>query len=57
MRFDTLRTLLAIAAIEDWDIQQIDIKGAYLNGQLKEEIYMHQPTGYEDETNRVCRLL
>ena len=57
MRFDTLRTLLAIAAIEDWDIQQIDIKGAYLKGQLKEEIYMHQPTGYEDETNCVCRLL
>jgi hypothetical protein len=57
MRFDTLRTLLAIATIEDWDIQQIDIKGAYLKGQLKEEIYMRQPTGYEDGTDRVCRLL
>ena len=56
MRFDTLRTLLAIAAIEDWDIQQVDIKGAYLNGQLKEEIYMKQPTGYEDGTKRVCIL-
>jgi hypothetical protein len=57
MRFDTLQTLLAIAAVEDWDIQQLDIKGAYLNGQLKEEVYMRQPTGYEDRTGHVCWLL
>jgi hypothetical protein len=55
MRFDTLRTLLASAAIEDRDIQQIDIKGAYLNGQLKEEIYMCRPPCYKDGTDRVCR--
>jgi hypothetical protein len=57
MRFDTLRTLLASAAIEDRDIQQIDIKGAYLNGQLKEEIYMCRPPCYKDGTDRVCRSL
>ena len=57
MRFDTLRMLLAIAAVKDWDIVQIDVKGAYLNGKLKEEIYMKQPTGYGDGTPRVCRLL
>ena len=57
MRFDTLRTLLAIAAVRDWDIVQIDVKGAYLNGKVKEEIYMRQPTGYNDGTTRVCHLL
>ena len=57
MRFDTLRTLLAIAAVKDWNIVQLDVKGAYLNGKLKEEIFMKQPNGYEDGTTRVCRLL
>ena len=56
MRLDTLRTMLTIAAIENLDIQQIDIKGAYLNGNLKETVYMHQPVGYKDKTGRVCRL-
>ena len=57
MRFDTLRILLAIAAVMNWDIVQLDVKGAYLNGKVKEEIYMRQPTGYTDGTNRVCHLL
>jgi hypothetical protein len=57
MRFDTLRTLLAIVAVKDWDIVPPDVKGAYLNGKLKEEIFMSQPTGYNDGTTRVCHLL
>ena len=57
MRFDTLRTLLAIAAVRDWDIVQLHVKGAYLNGKVKEEIFMRQPTGYDDGTTRVCHLL
>src|SRR5260370_15021925 len=38
-------------------IQQMDIKGAYLNGYLKETVYMHQPEGFDDGTNRVCLLV
>jgi Reverse transcriptase (RNA-dependent DNA polymerase) len=57
MRLDTLRTLLALAAVNDWDIQQMDIKGAYLHGKIKEELYMRQPIGFKDGTGRVCRLL
>jgi Reverse transcriptase (RNA-dependent DNA polymerase) len=56
MRFDTLRTLFALAAVHDWEVLQLDIKGAYLNGIVKEELYMKQPTGYEDGTGRICKL-
>ena len=57
VRLESMRAALAIAAIEDLEIIQMDIRGAYLNGELKEEIYMRQPPGFEDGTGRVCRLL
>ncbi|CAA7266308.1 unnamed protein product [Cyclocybe aegerita] len=56
MRFETLRTGLGLAAINGWDLRQFDVKGAYLNGYLEEEIYMRQPPGFDDGTGRVCLL-
>ena len=56
VRHDSLRAMLAIAAIQDLEIRQLDIKGAYLNGDLQEEIYMRQPEGFDDRSGRVCRL-
>jgi hypothetical protein len=38
-------------------IQQMDVKGAYLNGILKEDVYMRQPEGYGDGSDNVCRLI
>jgi hypothetical protein len=35
----------------------MDVKGAYLNGKLKEKVYMQQPDGYNNGTGRVCLLL
>ena len=50
MRFETLRTMLALAAIYSWDMHQMDVKGVYLNSWLKEEIYMKQPAGFNDRS-------
>ena len=40
-----LQILLALATLEDWDIESLDIKTTYLYGELDEEIYMDQPEG------------
>ena len=56
MRFETLRTMLAHSAINNWKLQQFNIKGAYLHGELKEEIYMAQAPGYDDESGKVYLL-
>lgn len=45
-KYTTIRTFLSLAAANDWDIGQLDVKNAYLNGELKEDIYMELPEGY-----------
>ena len=40
VRMDTLHTILALGLMKDFKLQQIDIKGEYLNGTLHETIYM-----------------
>jgi len=57
VRMETIRTLLALAVQENWEIQQMDVKGAYLNGTLKEKIYMKQPEGYDDGTGCLYCLI
>ena len=55
---DSLCLLLAIAAHFDLEVHHIDIKSAYLNGVLNEEIYMEQPKGFvvKGKENQVCLL-
>ena len=50
--------MLAIAAFYDYEIWQMDVKTAFLNGYLKEELYMMQPEGFVDpkDANKVCKL-
>lgn len=45
VRYDSVRILLAIAAQENLEIGQFDVKTAFINGQLREEIYMQLPDG------------
>ena len=44
-RFETVRLLLALSALEDWEIEALDVKTAFLYGNLDEELYMEQPEG------------
>ena len=54
---ETIRLLLAIVATKGLKIHQMDVKGAYLNGTLDEQVYTRQLKGFEDGTNRICELL
>ena len=45
IKMDSLRALLAIAAANDWPIEQMDVVSAYLAGVLDEDIYMTPPDG------------
>ncbi|KAL0287803.1 UNVERIFIED_CONTAM: hypothetical protein Sradi_7116800 [Sesamum radiatum] len=54
----SIRILLAIAAWYDYEIWQMDVKTAFLNGFVEEEIFMDQPEGFTavGEEQKVCRL-
>ncbi|KAD7117932.1 hypothetical protein E3N88_05200 [Mikania micrantha] len=54
----SIRILLAIAAYYDYEIWQMDVKTAFLNGHLSEDVYMVQPEGFVDPKypNKVCKL-
>ncbi|KAD6795802.1 hypothetical protein E3N88_06698 [Mikania micrantha] len=45
-RFETIRVIIAIAAHHGWKLHQLDVKTAFLNGELNEEIYVQQPEGF-----------
>ena len=56
-KYSTLRTVLAIAADLDLEIHQLDIKTAFLNGKLDEDVYIQQPPGYNyDNPDLACKL-
>eukprot|EP00253_Pinus_taeda_P018048 PITA_18048 len=55
---ETMRAVLSIAAQNKWKVYQMDVKSAFLNGVLKEEVYIEQPLGYEKkgQEHKLCRL-
>ncbi|KAK1558069.1 hypothetical protein QYE76_008359, partial [Lolium multiflorum] len=57
-KLKSMRILLAIAAFFDYEIWQMDVKTAFLNGDIEEELYMVQPKGFIDPKNadKVCKL-
>ncbi|KAJ9563084.1 hypothetical protein OSB04_008244 [Centaurea solstitialis] len=54
----TIRTVLSISISRNWPIHQLDVKNAFLHGDLTETVYMRQPPGYVNSSfpDHVCRL-
>ena len=53
-----VQILISLAANLGWPLFQLDVKNAFLNGDLKEEVYMEQPPGFiaQGESGKVCKL-
>jgi hypothetical protein len=45
-RMESVRLLFSLATQEGWHVHHMDVKSAFLNGDLKEEVYVHQPPGF-----------
>ncbi|WVY99219.1 hypothetical protein V8G54_031370 [Vigna mungo] len=57
-RLETVRLVIAIANFKGWSIQQMDVKSAFLNGPLEEEVFVNQPPGFvkNGQESKVYRL-
>lgn len=57
-KMNTVRILLSLAANQNWQLHQFDVKNAFLHGNLEEEVYMSIPPGFEDPktVGKVCKL-
>jgi hypothetical protein len=58
VKLTTIRLVLGIVAAENLHLEQLDVKTAFLHGDLEEDIYMHQPQGFivQGKENLVCKL-
>ncbi|KAL9253629.1 Retrovirus-related Pol polyprotein from transposon TNT 1-94-like protein [Drosera capensis] len=58
VRMSSIRTVLSLTATLDLEVEQMDVKIAFLHGDLEEEIYMEQPDGFrvKDKADYVCKL-
>lgn len=56
IRYNSIRFLVALAARKGFKIDQMDAVTAFLQGDLNEDIFIQQPEGFSDKTNRVCHL-
>lgn len=57
VKYTSIRSIMAVAAVEHLKLWQFDVKTAFLYGELEEDVYMRQPVGFEDGSGRVCKLI
>ncbi|KAK1680872.1 hypothetical protein QYE76_041720 [Lolium multiflorum] len=57
-RMESVRLIIALAAQESWKLHHMDVKSAFLNGELEEEVYVKQPPGFvkRGEEHKVLKL-
>jgi len=55
-KMTTIRTLIAVASIRQWHISQMDVKNAFLNGEVQEKVYMEPPPSVSHNLGEVCKL-
>jgi hypothetical protein len=58
-KWNTIRMVINLATHNGWKLHQIDVKSAFLNGDLKEDIFMNQPQGFDAklQEHKVCKLV
>jgi ATP-binding cassette subfamily B (MDR/TAP) protein 1 len=58
VKHSSIHTLLSILAMHDYELEQLDVRTAFLHGKLEEDIYMNQPKGFviPKKENLVCKL-
>jgi hypothetical protein len=52
----TIHTLLVVASVRKWSISQFDVKNIFLNGELREDVYMRPPPGYSVPEGMICHI-
>ena len=57
-RYISIRAIISIASVMGWRLYQMDVKTAFLNGLIEEEVYIEQPEGFivHGKESHVCRL-
>jgi hypothetical protein len=58
VRYTSIGTTLLLVAVMKWKVHQMDMKTSFLNSEIKEEVYVEQPQGFDihDRETHVCRL-
>ena len=56
--YTSIKTIIAIASFMGWKLHQMDVKAAFLNGKVEQEVYIEQPEGFtvHESESHVCKL-
>jgi hypothetical protein len=55
-RYTSIRTIISLAAKMKWNLHWMDVKTAFLNGVIEEEVYIEQPQGFEAEDKNMLMM-